>query len=110
MRGQLEKGEGGGWELEMTLGVAGQGAEKAGRRGESPFSHCLEQGHGVYGYVGFAGGHMYQHTHANAPFPLPDSLKGRMDPYRMSFGAVLGSLLKKTLAVVHTVYPRWGLK
>lgn len=93
----------------MALGVAGQGAEKAGRRGESPFSHCLEQGHGVYRYVGSAG-RVYQHTHVNAPFSLPDPLKGSMDPCRMSFGVVLGSLLKKTLAVVQAVYPRWGLK
>lgn len=59
--------------------------------------------------VGFAG-RVYQHTHVNAPFSLPDPLKGSMDPYRMSFGVVLGSLLKKTLAVVQAVFPRWGLK
>lgn len=65
---------------------------------------------GSYGYTGFAGGHVYRHTHVNAPFSLPDPLKGSVDPCGMNFGAVLGRLPKQSLAVVQTVYPRWGSK
>lgn len=43
----LEEGKGGCWELEIAVGVAGQGAEKAGRRDESPFSCWVLQVHGV---------------------------------------------------------------
>lgn len=87
----------------MAIVVSGQGAEKAGRKGGSPFSCCLE--HGSYGYMEFAG--IQTHTR-ECTFSLPDPLKGSMDPFRMNFGAVLGSLLKQAFAVVQTVYPRRG--
>lgn len=62
----------------------------------------------VMGFTGLQEGTRVQAHKYESLFP--DPLKGSMDPCRMNFGAVLGSLLKHPFAVVQTFYPGWGSK